>query len=503
MAPNPPAARYLLLTTLLLALAGDILLRAHPWGVNITVLSLLMFAGIGFLCRRLNDPIPREAWPIAGLGLLSAACFSWRASSELAVLNFLAALAAAHLVTARKRPGDLLHMTFFDHLQQSLIQMIHLSVGFGYLLLRDLRAGGEEGEGQRTRRGRAWVGIALAVPALLLFGSLLTAADAEFEHLITDVLQIDIWRLLGHAALIAVLSWAVGGWLRGRFFATEFVLSPTLLPRRVSLGVTEIAILLGSLDVLFGAFVVLQIPNLFGGHAAVLGTPSLTYAQYARRGFFELIAVAALSLPLLVTADWLFHAEDPRERRLIRTLSIVMVALLGVMLASAMHRLSLYMEAYGLTTSRVHAAATLIWIALTLLLFCATVLRGKRNLLPFAVAVSGYVVLMGMNAVNPDALVARVNITRMATDGKFDPKYTFRLSADAVPVFLEAIPTMGVVHRSALAGRLLQEYASPVPAQDIRTWNAARITAASLVREREAELQGYVLPSEASGSPTR
>jgi len=503
MAPDSAVARFLLLTTLLLALAGDLLLRVHPWGVNFTLVSLLIFAAIGFLSRRLHDPIPLEAWPIACFGLLSAACFSWRDSSDLAGFNFLATLAAALLVTARKRTGDLARMTFVNHLHQSLIQIINVSVGFGFLLLRDLRAGCGEGEGQRTRRGRVWLGIALAVPALLLFGSLLTSADTKFEYLITEVLRIDIWTLMGHAALIALLSWTVGGWLRGRFFAAEFVSFPMLYPRRVSLGVTEIAILLGSLDVLFGTFVVLQISYFFGGHTEVLGTPSLTYAQYARRGFFELIAVAALSLPLLLTADWLFQAEHPRERRLIRALSIVMVALLGVMLVSAMHRLSLYMEAYGLTTSRVNAAAILIWIALTLLLFCATVLREKRNLLPFAMAVSGYVVLMGMNAVNPDALVARVNMARMVTDGKFDPKYTFRLSADAVPVFLEAIPIVEAGHRSVLAERLLQQYADAVPGQDIRTWNAARATAASLVREREAELRGYVLPRKTSGSPTR
>jgi hypothetical protein len=503
MAPTSAAARFLLLTTLILALAGDILLRVEPWGLNFTVVSLLLFGGIGLLSRRLHDPIPIEAWLIAGFGLLSAAFFSWRDSPELGVINFLATLAAAILVTARKRPGELLRMTFFDHFYQSLIQVIHVSVGFVFLLLRDLRGGSGEGEGQLTRRGRVWLGIALAIPALLLFGSLLTSADATFEYLITDVLRIDIWTLMGHAALIAFLTWTVGGWLRGRFLATEFASSPILFPRKISLGVTEIAIVLGSLDVLFGTFVALQISYFFGGHAAILGTPSLTYAEYARRGFFELIAVAALSLPLLVTADWLFRAEHARERRLIRALSIVMVALLGVMLVSAMHRLSLYMEAYGLTTSRVHAAAILIWIALTLLLFCATVLRQKRNLLPFAMAVSGYIVLMGMNALNPDALVARVNMTRMVTDGKFDPKYTFGLSADAVPVFLDAIPAMQAVHRSALAERLLQHYASPEPEQDIRTWNAARATAASLVRGREGELRGYVLPPETSGSPAR
>ena len=494
MASTSAAARVLLFTTLLLALAGDILLRVDPWGINFTVLSLVLFAGIGFLSRRFHDPIPVDAWPIAGFGILTAACLSWRDAPDLAVFNVLATLAAAALVTARKHPGKLLHMTFFEHLHRSVIQGLHVAAGFTFLLLTDLRTGRGDGEGQPARRGRVWLGIALAVPALLLFGSLLTSADANFEYLITEVLQIDFWTLMGHAALIAFLTWTFGGWLRGRYLAMEFALPAALFPKRISLGATEIAILLGSLDVLFGTFVVLQIPNFFGGHAAVLGTPALTYAQYARRGFFELITVAALSLPLLLAADWLFHAEHPRERRLIRALSIVMVALVGVMLASAMHRLSLYMDAYGLTTSRVHAAAILLWIALTLLLFCATVLREKRNVLPYAMIVSGYLVLMGVNAVNPDALVARVNMTRMVTDGKFDPKYTFRLSADAVPAFLETIPTMEAVHRSALADQLLQQYAPTDLQQDIRTWNAARATATSLVRATGSRIAGIRPP---------
>jgi hypothetical protein len=123
--------------------------------------------------------------------------------------------------------------------------------------------------------------------------------------------------------------------------------------------------------------------------------------------------------------------------------------------------------------------------------------------MPFAIAVSGYIVLLGLNAMNPDALVARVNTTRMAADGKFDPKYTFRLGADAVPVLLEAIPAMEAGHRSALAERLLQQYGDPVYGQDIRTWNAARMTASDLVRGCEAELRRYVLPPDTTGTPER
>jgi hypothetical protein len=494
MTSHSATPRLLLLTTLILALAGDLLLRVEPWGVNFTLFTFCIFAGLAFLSLRLHDPIPVEAWPIAGFGLLTSVCVSWRDSSSLAALNVLAAIAAIFLVTAQKHRGNLLRMTFIDHLHQSLLQVFHIVVGFGLLLLNDLRDGQGENMGQSTRRGRVWLGIALAIPALLLFGSLLTSADATFEYLITDVLKVEFWTLVGHAALIAFLSWTIGGWLRGRFIDTKSAISPALFPNRISLGGTEIAIVLGSLNLLFGTFVAIQISYFFGGHATILATPSLTYAEYARRGFFELIAVAALSLPMLIAGDWLLHSRSEAERRLFRALSIVMITFLAVMLASAMHRLSLYIEAYGLTTSRVHAAAVLIWIALALLLFCATVLRGRRFLLPFAMAVSGYVALIGLNAVNPDALVARVNLTRMANDGKFDPKYTFRLSADAVPEFLEAIPAMVSEQRSALADRLLQEYATSEQGQEFRTWNAARAKAAFLVHEREAELRGYVLP---------
>jgi hypothetical protein len=166
-----------------------------------------------------------------------------------------------------------------------------------------------------------------------------------------------------------------------------------------------------------------------------------------------------------------------------------------------MHRLSLYMEAFGLTASRVQAAAILLWIAITLVLFCVTVLRGKRDRLPFAIVVSGYLTLIGLNAVNPDALVARVNLARMTTDGKFDPQYTFRLSADAVPVFLDALQAMEPGQRSALADRLLKLYTTPGSGDDLRSWNASRATGSSLVHQREEILRGFVLPADSTRSP--
>lgn len=505
MTTQHPALRTLLLVTLLLAIAGDSLLRVEPWGLNAPVVMLLLVAGIGIVSRAMRDPLPPEAWIIAGLGVLTATCIAWRDAGELTAFDLLATIAAIHLVTARKRPGEIMHMTFVDHLVHVFTQAVHLAAGGFLLLLRDLRPGDSEGSGggsiDRARLGRIGLGIALTIPAILVFGALLTSADATFEYLITDILRIDIWTLIGHAALIAFLAWLAGGWMRARFLATEFFSSPLHFQSRVSLGMTELAILLGSLDLLFGIFVVIQIPHFFGGHTAILDTPALTYAQYARRGFFELIAVAALGLPLLLMVDWLYRGTVARERRIIRTLSAVMIAFLGVMLASAMHRLFVYMEAYGLTTARINASAILIWIGLALVLFCILVFRGKRQLLPFGIIVSGYIVLLGLNAVNPDALVARVNMTRMATDGKFDTQYTFRLGADAVPVLLDGMTALTPEQRSLLAERLLRSHTDSASTADLRSWNSARAAAYDLVSRREAELKGYIIPAPAQNPP--
>jgi hypothetical protein len=69
------------------------------------------------------------------------------------------------------------------------------------------------------------------------------------------------------------------------------------------LGFTEAAIVLGSVAVLFAAFVYIQFQYFFGGQANI-HIDGYTYSEYARRGFGELITVAVFSLLLILGRQW-------------------------------------------------------------------------------------------------------------------------------------------------------------------------------------------------------
>lgn len=500
MSPFSSPLRSLFVCALVLALAGDLLLRVAPWGLNAPVFIALLLLGLGYISLRFRSPLPREAWPILVAGMLCASFIGVRDSEELMVWNILATLVALHVGSGGTRSGELLRMSFLGHLRHGLLHILHVATGMGFLLLRDLRT--EHPEKDRdSRLSRLARGVVMAIPALLVFGALLMSADASFEYLVTDVLSFDLGTALGHLALFSVLAWMITGWLRGRVMPSEFDFSLHLFTRRFSLGLTEIVILLGSLDLLFTVFVFLQMPHFFGGHEFVQSTTAVTYASYARRGFFELIAVAALSLPLLLTSDWLLDVKTPRHRRIFSLLSLIMLLLLDIMLGSALHRLLVYMDAYGLTASRLHALAILVWIATTLLLFCATVLRERRVLFPYAILLSGYLVLIGLNVANPEALVARVNLSRIKENPRFDVRSTLRLGADATAPLLEALPGLPAEPRSVLAEGLLRLKSNLAWDGDPRTWNHARMQAGALLDANHQSLRGFVLPRPVAPTP--
>jgi len=261
------------------------------------------------------------------------------------------------------------------------------------------------------------------------------------------------------------------------------------LPPVFTFGTVETVIILGLVDLLFLSFVIVQVPYLFGGMEFIQSTPDFKLAEYARRGFGELVAVSALVLPILLVTHWLIRRETRLPERIFKILAGIQIALLFVIMASAVQRLLLLTGelGYGLTTVRFYPMVVMIWLAVVFGWFALTVFRGARNHFAWGALWSAIVILAATNLMNPDAFIARTNLALMNQGREFDARYnTSELSDDAVPVLLEALPRMSADEQCMTKWRLHTRMNQSREESDLRSWNLSRSNARGLLGENHS-----------------
>jgi|GEM_PF-92346 len=270
----------------------------------------------------------------------------------------------------------------------------------------------------------------------------------------------------------------------------------------ISLGAVEVGVVLGLLNVLFACFVAVQFRYFFGGAARVMSITELTYSEYARRGFFELTWVAGLVLPLLLGAHALLRKNSPAAERVFRPLAGAQVALLFVIMASAVARMRLYQSEYGLTELRLYTTAFMLWLGLVFVWFAWTVLvRSARQRFACGALVAAFVTIGLLHVVNPDAYIVRANAAHARAGRSFDALYAASLSADAVPALVSALPSLGRDERCLVARELSARWSARAAGEDWRAWSLARSRAWRTVAARRESLSEASCPPPASGVP--
>jgi hypothetical protein len=332
---------------------------------------------------------------------------------------------------------------------------------------------------------RLLVAALLAVPLLLMFGALLVAADPVFARLVRTVFGIDFGRVASHAIVTVGLSWLAAGYLLA-LWNRGGTPDPGIRGGLPTLGLVEIGVPMVSLTVLFAAFIGVQAGYLFGGEAHVQATVGLSLAEYARRGFFELVAASGLMIPVVIGADLLLRQDDPRALRWFRWIARVQIVCVGILMVSALARLRIYYHAYGLTVDRLLAAAVMSWIGFTLAWFVRTVLRGRAGRFPLGAVIGGLVVLLAADTLNPEAMVARANVERAVAGAELDVRYLSRLSGDAVPTLAREADRLPPSVRDSLLSALADRWSGLVR-EDWRSWNLGHARARRALRESLAE----------------
>jgi hypothetical protein len=294
-------------------------------------------------------------------------------------------------------------------------------------------------------------GIMIALPVVTIFASLLSSADVVFGQRLEDLInwfRLDnLPELIFRFVYIVVIGYALAGVvLHSATQSKDEKLTnedkPLIPP---FLGYMEAAIVLGSVVALFAVFVVIQFQYFFGGTINI-HVDGYTYAEYARRGFGELVTVAFFALLMLLTLSGITKRETETQRHIFSGLGVMLVALLLVMLFSAFKRLGLYETVYGFSRLRTYTHIFLIWIGLLLIVTIAFEILRKERLFTFAMLIASLGFAISLPILNVDAFIVEQNIQReikaQTNDNTdLDAQYFLDLSDDAVPALVSAYQT--------------------------------------------------------------
>ena len=465
--------------------AGDALLRAMPWGLNVTICTTaLVGAGVWLVRRHGFKPGPDAAW-LAITVLLLGAAFLRRDATTLATFDMLALILALSFGAASLQGERISSWYPLDYVRGVVTGTAASIVGSLVLIFSDIKWLELPQDGRLRHVRGALLGTIIAAPLLVVFAALFASADQVFDNVLANMFAFDMESVTSHALLFGFWGALVAGYLRWSFLGRPVEI-PGVIPKPVP-SVVPLATALGLLNFLFLLFVVVQLRYFFGGAALVEETSGLTFASYARQGFFELVTASGLVLPILLGADHLVRGGTAAQVRVFRQLGGLLLALLAVIMASALARMRLYTAAYGLSADRLYATAFMILLIGLCAWFAWTILRGARHRFAFGAFMQGLAVLAGLHLLNPDAFIVRTNLARPAATRPFDAEYALTLGADAVPVLLDALPRLGPADQCTIASSLLTRwYGKPA---DWRTWNWSRSRAIRLVTDRAESLR--------------
>lgn len=457
-----------LVATAALGIFGDLVLRETPRGLGLSVWAVAVISSALYFRVGGSNGTARQVRLMLCIAILFAALFCWRDAAVLKLLNASIVVVSISLASYAASGQDMRTARVGDYTSSVGRAAASFFALPGYAAPR-IRSGARAGHADsRIPLLAVLRGITISFPLLLFFGWLFSSADAVFERLVANIFSFDFKSLATHTATALFSMW---------MSALTIVISaagPLKSKKNVvssssGIGVIETNIALGATALLFSVFVAVQTQYLFGGVEQIMSNSGLTYAEYARRGFFELSTVAAFTLILILAASRTANDSGDTGRRVFALLALALCLLVLIIIVSAVHRMGLYVDAYGLTRLRVYVTAFIYWIAFVYVWLAYAILRGQLRSFAYGFLLSGYAAAFLLQAASPDALIVRANLARSQEGKAFDATYAASLGADAIPELAEALPYLPPATRMNLIGELGRQHQA-IERRTFRGW---------------------------------
>ncbi|GAB1471473.1 hypothetical protein MASR2M66_23510 [Chloroflexota bacterium] len=349
-------------------------------------------------------------------------------------------------------------------------------------------------------------GLVIALPIVAIFAALLASADMIFSQRLDAFIEAfkleNLPEYIFRMIYILVIGYALAGIVLHAASESKdeklLGVDKPVIP--AFLGFVESTIVLGSVVALFAAFVIVQFQYFFGG-ATNINVAGYTYAEYARKGFGELVTVAFFALLMLLTLSAVTKRETETRRKIYSSLGVTLVALLLVMLVSAYQRLNLYEAAYGFSRLRTYTHVFLIWIGLLLVATIVLEILRKERMFAFAMLIASFGFAASLPILNVDAFIVNQNIQRElnGTDVEdLDSNYFLELSDDAIPPLVAALQTPTLpdsVHEQVTAALACIRYQreSDKRAYPWQSFHFARLNAENALASVQTEMDTFTI----------
>lgn len=352
--------------------------------------------------------------------------------------------------------------------------IIPLSTGKMPAAVRGLADSSRKGGSGMKKVGAALLGVGIALPLLCILIPLLMRADAAFEGLLDNLPDIGAGEIL----VTFLFGTPFGAWLYLRGVGLKHSPKPMAKERRQRKGIGALTIntVLIAVSVVYVVYLVSQLAYFSGGFAGVL-PEEYTFAEYARRGFFEMAWICAINLLVMCLAVGLCRKKNSRAPIVTRLLCLFIGLVTLFLVVAASTKMYMYIEAYGLTRLRVLTEVIIVFMALTTLTVSLWLFIPK---LPYmkVVLVVGLIIGAAVAWADVDTVVAWYNVDAYQS-GKLetvDMEYMGELGYGAVPYIAQLTDDPDECIATSARDILKYHYDTGI-IEDFRFWNYAKSAA--------------------------
>lgn len=384
-------------------------------------IGVLIFAVLQFVCLWFTVPNKRRLFLFIPILIMSVNCFTsanpiWRVS------NFI--------ISILLYGGMFIDFNFktdsFAFITNTLIRLItsfsHFFLPFKWMF--------ELNSDKAPVMKRIAIALVIAIPSAIVLITVLANADMVFSLKTESVIEY-VSDFINPNALFKIMCGIfVGLFLFGLLYNAYTEGDEETGEAKFFNGdLIIINILLVTILAVYTLFVIIQFTYLFAGSTLPDG---LTYTEYARKGFFELLLLTGVNIVIILSVIKLTKAYSGKWLQCTKILCHYLCAITIVLLVSSFYRMLLYTNDDGLTRLRFFVMGFLGFEAIGLIITFIYIAKPNFNIVfvYMMIALSYYTVL---NVVPSDRIIAKNQIDQYVREQREELEYIFTLSADAAP----------------------------------------------------------------------